>query len=136
MRDLLSDLEREITRASQVKKKHEEEAQVKLQESAVQQGPGAPTQTSAPSPSPAGTQNEELQVKVQDSTMQWYQQLQDASAKCVLAFEDLTSSKDSQVGERWVGKLWWCALQPDVVKEHTWCVMVLHSSSTDRKSVV
>jgi hypothetical protein len=62
--------------------------------------------------------------------MQWYQQLQDASAKCVLAFEDLTSSKDSQVGERWVGKLWWCALQPDVVKEHTWCVMVLHSSST------
>lgn len=83
MRDLLSDLEREITRASQVKKKHEEEAQVKLQESAVQQGPGAPTQTSAPSPSPAGTQNEELQVKVQDSTMQWYQQLQDASANCV-----------------------------------------------------
>ncbi|GAB1286170.1 mRNA export factor GLE1 [Apodemus speciosus] len=37
-----------------------------------------------------------LQVRVEDSTMQWYQQLQDASAKCVLAFEDLTSSKDSQ----------------------------------------
>uniref|UniRef100_A0A8C6GND2 mRNA export factor GLE1 n=1 Tax=Mus spicilegus TaxID=10103 RepID=A0A8C6GND2_MUSSI len=96
MRDLLSDLEQEITRASQVKKKHEEEARVKRQESQVQQGPGPPTQTSAPSPSPVGTQNEDLQVKVQDSTMQWYQQLQDASAKCVLAFEDLTSSKDSQ----------------------------------------
>nr|AAH26797.1 GLE1 RNA export mediator (yeast) [Mus musculus] len=96
MRDLLSDLEQEITRASQVKKKHEEEAKVKRQESQVQQGPGPPTQTSAPIPSPVGTQNEDLQVKVQDSTMQWYQQLQDASAKCVLAFEDLTSSKDSQ----------------------------------------
>nr|BAE36148.1 unnamed protein product [Mus musculus] len=96
MRDLLSDLEQEITRASQVKKKHEEEAKVKRQESQVQQGPAPPTQTSAPSPSPVGAQNEDLQVKVQDSTMQWYQQLQDASAKCVLAFEDLTSSKDSQ----------------------------------------
>ncbi|CAO2598052.1 mRNA export factor GLE1 [Lemmus lemmus] len=97
MQDLLSNLEQEITRAYEVKKKQdEEEARIKLQESQVQQGPGAPTQPTVPSPGPAGTQNEELQVKVQDSTMQWYQQLQDASAKCVLAFEGLTSSKDSQ----------------------------------------
>nr|XP_048287887.1 mRNA export factor GLE1 [Myodes glareolus] len=97
MRDLLSNLEQEITRAYEVKKKQdEEEARIKLQESQVQQGPGAPTQPTVPSPGPAGTQNEELQVKVQDSTMQWYQQLQDASAKCVLAFEGLTNSKDSQ----------------------------------------
>lgn len=97
MRDLLSNLEQEITRAYEVKKKQdEEEARVKLQESQVQQGPGAPTQPPVPSPGPAGTQNEDLQVKVQDSTMQWYQQLQDASAKCVLAFEGLTTSKDSQ----------------------------------------
>ncbi|XP_028612895.1 nucleoporin GLE1 [Grammomys surdaster] len=96
MRDLLSNLEQAITRASEMKKKDEEKARVKLEESQVLQGPGPPTQTSAPSPSPVGTQNEDLQVKVQDSTMQWYQQLQDASAKCVLAFEDLTNSKDSQ----------------------------------------
>nr|XP_042134573.1 nucleoporin GLE1-like [Peromyscus maniculatus bairdii] len=97
MRDPLSNLEQEITRAYEVKKQQdEEEAQVKLQESQVQQGPGAPTQPPVPSPGPAGTQNEDLPVKVQDSTMQWYQQLQDASAKCVLAFEGLTSSKDSQ----------------------------------------
>nr|XP_012313285.1 nucleoporin GLE1 [Aotus nancymaae] len=38
----------------------------------------------------------DLQVKVQDSTMQWYQQLQDASMQCVLTFEGLTNSKDSQ----------------------------------------
>lgn len=97
MRDLLSNLEQEITRAYEVKKKQdEEEARIKLQESQVQKGPGAPTQPTVSSPGPAGTQNEGLQVKVQDSTMQWYQQLQDASAKCVLAFEGLTSSKDSQ----------------------------------------
>ncbi|KAH0505235.1 Nucleoporin GLE1 [Microtus ochrogaster] len=97
MRDLLSNLEQEITRAYEAKKKQdEEEARIKLQESQVQKGPGAPTQPTVPSPGPAVTQNEELQVKVQDSTMQWYQQLQDASAKCVLAFEGLTNSKDSQ----------------------------------------
>ncbi|CAO2598602.1 mRNA export factor GLE1 [Lemmus lemmus] len=97
MQDLLSNLEQEITRAYEVKKKQdEEEARIKLQESQVQQGPGAPTQPTVPSPGPAGTQNEELQVKVQDSTMQWYQQLQDASAKRVLAFEGLPNSKDSQ----------------------------------------
>lgn len=97
MRDLLSNLDQEITRAYEVKKKQdEEEARIKLQESQVQQGAGAPPQPTVPSPGPAGTQNEELQVKVQDSTMQWYHQLQDASAKCVLAFEGLTSSKDSQ----------------------------------------
>lgn len=38
-----------------------------------------------------------LQMKVQESTMQWYQQLQDAAAQCMSAFEGLTSSKDTQV---------------------------------------
>ena len=79
-------------------RKDEEEARVKLQESKIHQRPGAPTQTSVPSPSPSSvvTQNEGLQVNVQDSTMQWYHQIQDTCAKCVLAFEDLTSSKNSQ----------------------------------------
>ena len=45
----------------------------------------------------------DLQVKVQDSTMQWYQQLQEASSRCVLAFECLSNSKDSQVGGTGVG---------------------------------
>ena len=59
MRDLLSNLEQEITKAYEVKKKQdEEEARIKLQESQVQKGPGAPTQPTVPSPGPAGTQNE------------------------------------------------------------------------------
>lgn len=59
MRDLLSNLEQEIIRASEVKKKQdEEEARVKLQEPQVQQGTGAPTQPPVHSPSPAGIQNE------------------------------------------------------------------------------
>uniref|UniRef100_A0A8C5P436 mRNA export factor GLE1 n=1 Tax=Jaculus jaculus TaxID=51337 RepID=A0A8C5P436_JACJA len=99
MRHLLSTLEQEITRACEDKKRRDkEEAQVKLGESQVQQGTGAPTQSVAPNQGLGPSKNEGLQVKVQDSTMQWYQQLQDASTQCMLAFEGLTSSKDSQVG--------------------------------------
>ncbi|XP_069870858.1 mRNA export factor GLE1 [Dipodomys merriami] len=98
MRELVTNLGQEITRACEEKKRQdEEEAQVKLQESQMQQGSGTPTPTPVPSQDPGGTQNEDLQVKVQDSTMQWYQQLQEASAQCVLSFEGLTSSKDSQM---------------------------------------
>ncbi|XP_012876698.1 PREDICTED: nucleoporin GLE1 [Dipodomys ordii] len=98
MRELVTNLGQEITRACEDKKRQdEEEAQAKLQESQMQQGSGTPTPTPVPSQDPGGTQNEDLQVKVQDSTMQWYQQLQEASAQCVLSFDSLTSSKDSQM---------------------------------------
>ncbi|KAM6169428.1 mRNA export factor GLE1 isoform 2-T2 [Rhynchocyon petersi] len=91
MRALLTDLQQEISRAGEDKRRQgEKEAQVKQQE--VQQRQELP----APSQGPGRKQKEELQVKVQDSTMQWYQQLQDASNQCALAFEGLANSKDSQ----------------------------------------
>ncbi|XP_077707037.1 mRNA export factor GLE1 isoform X2 [Canis aureus] len=97
MRDLLTSLQQEIARACEDKRRQDEEAaQEKQQESKMQQGPEAPRETPAPNQGPGGKQNEDLQVKVQDSTMQWYQQLQEASNQCVLAFEELTNSKDSQ----------------------------------------
>ncbi|XP_007942552.1 nucleoporin GLE1 [Orycteropus afer afer] len=97
MRDLLTNLQQEITRACEDKRRQdEEEAQVKQRESQAQQRPEAQKESPAPRHSPGEKKNEDLQVKVQDSTMQWYQQLQDASSQCVLAFEGLTSSKDSQ----------------------------------------
>ncbi|XP_021117583.1 nucleoporin GLE1 isoform X3 [Heterocephalus glaber] len=96
MRDLHTNLGQEITRAFKDKKQEEEQARGKLQESRVQQALGAAPQAPGPSQSPGRTQSEGLQVKVQDSTMQWYQQLQDAAAQCVSAFEGLSSSKDTQ----------------------------------------
>ncbi|XP_036116935.1 nucleoporin GLE1 isoform X2 [Molossus molossus] len=78
------------------RRQDEEEAQVKRQEAQMQQGPEVHKECPAPSQGPGGKQNG-LQVKVQDSTMQWYQQLQETSSQCVLAFEGLTSSKDSQI---------------------------------------
>ncbi|XP_027963589.1 nucleoporin GLE1 isoform X3 [Eumetopias jubatus] len=97
MRDLLTSLQQEIAKACEAKRRQDEEvAHKKRQESKMQQGPEVPRETPAPSQGLGGKQNEDLQVKVQDSTMQWYQQLQDASSQCVLAFEELTNSKDSQ----------------------------------------
>lgn len=97
MRDLLVNLGQEITRACEDKKKQEEkEAQARLQESQMHQGQEAHKESAAPSRGPGDKQQEALQVKVQDSTMQWYQQLQEVSAQCVRAFEGLTSSKDIQ----------------------------------------
>ncbi|XP_054440261.1 mRNA export factor GLE1 isoform X2 [Pteronotus mesoamericanus] len=93
MRDLCADV-----RACEDKRKQEEkEAQRKQQESQVQQGPEVHKESPAPSQGPGVKQNEDLQVKVQDSTVQWYQRLQEASRQCVQAFEGLASSKDSQV---------------------------------------
>ncbi|XP_036744788.2 mRNA export factor GLE1-like [Manis pentadactyla] len=98
MRDLLRNLEQEITRACEDKRRQEaEEARVKQQESQGKQGPEVHTESLAPSQGLGRKQNEDLQFKAQDSTMQWYQQLQDIASQCVLAFEGLTSSKDSQV---------------------------------------
>lgn len=96
MRHLLTSLGQEISRACEDKRRQEEEARAKLRESQVQQGMGAAPQAAGPSQSPGRTQSEGLQVKAQDSMMQWYQQLQDAAAQCVSAFDGLTSSKDTQ----------------------------------------
>uniref|UniRef100_A0AC11E4S2 GLE1 RNA export mediator n=1 Tax=Ovis aries TaxID=9940 RepID=A0AC11E4S2_SHEEP len=97
MRDLLSNLHQEIGRACEEKRRRdEEEARIKQQESQMQQRPEAHKESPVPNQGPGAKPNEDLQVKVQDSTMQWYQQLQEASSRCVLAFEGLSSSRDSQ----------------------------------------
>ncbi|XP_002723014.3 mRNA export factor GLE1 isoform X1 [Oryctolagus cuniculus] len=97
MRDLLVNLGQEITRACEDKKQQEEkEAQARLQESQMHQGQEAHKESAASSQGPRDKQHGALQVKVQDSTIQWYQQLQEVSSQCVRAFEGLTSSKDIQ----------------------------------------
>uniref|UniRef100_A0AAA9RWR5 mRNA export factor GLE1 n=1 Tax=Bos taurus TaxID=9913 RepID=A0AAA9RWR5_BOVIN len=97
MRDLLSNLHQEIRRACEEKRRRdEEEARIKQQESQMQQRPEAHKELPVPNQGPGAKPNEDLQMKVQDSTMQWYQQLQEASSRCVLAFEGLSNSKDSQ----------------------------------------
>lgn len=96
MRDLLANLQQEVAMANEEKQRQEEAARVKAQESHTQKTPEVHKDLPAPSQGSGGKQNEDLQVKVRDSTMQWYQQLQDAANQCVLAFDGLTNGKDSQ----------------------------------------
>lgn len=59
MRDLLTNLQQEITRACEEKRRQDkEEAQIKQQESQRQQGPEVPKEAPAPSQGPGGKQNE------------------------------------------------------------------------------
>ncbi|XP_007527123.1 mRNA export factor GLE1 isoform X1 [Erinaceus europaeus] len=98
MRNLLTNLQQEVTKACENKhRQDEEEARVKLQESQIKQRSELRKEPSVPSQGQGGKMNEDLRVTVQDSTMQWYQQLQEASSRCMLSFKELTSSKDLQV---------------------------------------
>lgn len=38
-----------------------------------------------------------LQNSAEDSTMKWYQELQDSAARCTQSFEQLNSPRDAQV---------------------------------------
>lgn len=58
MRDLLTSLQQEITRACEDKRRQDLEAQVKRQDSHMQQGPEVHRETPAPSQGPGGKQNE------------------------------------------------------------------------------
>lgn len=98
MRALLTSLQQEVTRACENKRRQDEaEARVKLQESQIKQRSETHKESSAPSQGQGGETNKDLQATVEDSTMQWYQQLQEASSRCLLSFKELTSSKDLQV---------------------------------------
>ncbi|XP_066112141.1 mRNA export factor GLE1 [Saccopteryx bilineata] len=93
----MRDLFRSAKACEDKRRQDEGEAQGKRQESQTQQGPEVREEPPTPSLGSRGEQSQDLPMKAQDSTMQWYQELQEASSQCVLAFEGLTNSKDSQV---------------------------------------
>ncbi|XP_072488694.1 mRNA export factor GLE1 isoform X2 [Notamacropus eugenii] len=95
MRQVLTSLQQEISKAIEEKKRRDEE-EAKQKQRELQQQPKAKKEIPLPTLSPGGKQREGLQVKAGESTMQWYQQLQDTSSQCVLAFDGLTNSKDHQ----------------------------------------
>ncbi|KAI5217514.1 Nucleoporin Gle1 [Manis pentadactyla] len=84
MQDLLRNSEQEITRACEDKRRSP-------------RGSGGLRSTQSPWLPAKAYEGNKMKFKAQNSTMQWYQQLQDVASQCVLAFEGLTSSKESQV---------------------------------------
>uniref|UniRef100_A0A8C3INT6 mRNA export factor GLE1 n=1 Tax=Chrysemys picta bellii TaxID=8478 RepID=A0A8C3INT6_CHRPI len=97
MRGLISSMQQAIATALEEKRKREEEEERERQKE-LQKQEQLKAQTPVPAQHPRGKEQKEgLQVKAEESTMQWYQQLQDASDQCVASFSGLTDCKDNQV---------------------------------------
>uniref|UniRef100_A0A674KGD8 mRNA export factor GLE1 n=1 Tax=Terrapene triunguis TaxID=2587831 RepID=A0A674KGD8_9SAUR len=97
MRGLISSMQQEIATALEEKRKRDEEEERERQKE-LQKQEQLKAQTPVPAQHPRGKEQKEgLQVKAEESTMQWYQQLQDASDQCVASFSGLTDGKDNQV---------------------------------------
>ncbi|XP_044537250.1 nucleoporin GLE1-like [Gracilinanus agilis] len=95
MRQLLNLLQQDIAKAKEEKAgPHQEESQDK--QAQLEQQPTAQKDSPHPAQCPGGKLREDLPREAGDTTMQWYQQLQDAASQCTLAFEALANSKDQQ----------------------------------------
>uniref|UniRef100_A0A8U7NZ86 mRNA export factor GLE1 n=1 Tax=Corvus moneduloides TaxID=1196302 RepID=A0A8U7NZ86_CORMO len=86
MRGLISSMQQEIAAALEEKKRKDEEEE-KQKQKELEKKEQMKSQTPAPAQQSGGKQQKEgLQVKTEESIMQWYQQLQDAAEQCVAAF--------------------------------------------------
>uniref|UniRef100_A0A8C8A7E1 mRNA export factor GLE1 n=1 Tax=Otus sunia TaxID=257818 RepID=A0A8C8A7E1_9STRI len=94
MRGLISSMQQEITAAVKEKMRDEEEERQKQKELLKKEQLKA--QTPAPAQQSGGKQQKEgLQVKAEEGTMQWYQQLQDVAEQCVASFSEISNCKDN-----------------------------------------
>ncbi|KFQ29517.1 Nucleoporin GLE1 [Mesitornis unicolor] len=96
MRGLISSMQQEIAAAVEEKKRRDEEEEKQKQKELLK-SQQLKAQTPAPAEQSGGKQQKEgLQVKADVSTMQWYQQLQDAAERCVASFSGLSNCKDNK----------------------------------------
>ncbi|XP_074779609.1 mRNA export factor GLE1 [Athene noctua] len=94
MRGLISSMQQEIAAAVKEKMRDEEEERQKQKELLKKEQLKA--QTPAPAQQSAGKQQKEgFQVKGEESTMQWYQQLQGVAEQCVASFSEISNCKDN-----------------------------------------
>ncbi|XP_010396000.1 nucleoporin GLE1 isoform X1 [Corvus cornix cornix] len=93
MRGLISSMQQEIAAALEEKKRKDEEEE-KQKQKELEKKEQMKSQTPAPAQQSGGKQQKEgLQVKTEESIMQWYQQLQDAAEQCVAAFSEIGNCK-------------------------------------------
>ncbi|NXT87542.1 GLE1 protein, partial [Anhinga rufa] len=95
MRGLISSMQQEIAAAVEEKRRRDEEEERQKQKELLKKEQ-MKAQTPAPAQQSGGKQQKEgLQVKAEESTMRWYQQLQDAAEQCVASFSGLSNCKDN-----------------------------------------
>ncbi|XP_053138406.1 mRNA export factor GLE1 [Hemicordylus capensis] len=101
MQQLLSNVQQEIAVALLEKKRLEEAAaaEAAARERAKEQQKQELAKVQPPDPvKPVGSKSQRngLQVKAEEKTMQWYQQLQNECEQCEASFSSLAESKDAQ----------------------------------------
>ncbi|XP_059684689.1 mRNA export factor GLE1 [Gavia stellata] len=95
MRGLISSMQQEIAAAVEEKRRKDEEEERQKQKELLK-NEQMKAQAPAPAQQSGGKQQKEgLQVKAEESTMQWYQQLQDAAEQCVASFSGISNCKDN-----------------------------------------
>ncbi|XP_009683310.2 mRNA export factor GLE1 isoform X2 [Struthio camelus] len=95
MRGLISSMQQEIAAAVEEKRKKDEEEEKEKQKELLKKEQMT-AQTAVPAQHSGGKQQREgLQVKAEESTMQWYQQLQDAADQCIASFSAISNCKDN-----------------------------------------
>ncbi|XP_030000246.1 mRNA export factor GLE1 isoform X1 [Sphaeramia orbicularis] len=93
MRALIRLKQEEVAKA-QEKKKEQEEEEERRKEAELRAQQEA--QKKAEETAKEKAKRKGLQTSAEDSTLKWYKELQEASAQCAQAFEQLNSSKDMQ----------------------------------------
>uniref|UniRef100_A0A7M4DYN8 mRNA export factor GLE1 n=1 Tax=Crocodylus porosus TaxID=8502 RepID=A0A7M4DYN8_CROPO len=97
MRGLISSMQQEIAAAVEEKKRRDEEEERERQKE-LQKKEQLKAQAPVPAQHPGGKQQKEgLQTKAEESTMQWYQELQDTADQCISSFSGIADCKDNQV---------------------------------------
>ncbi|KAM6047654.1 mRNA export factor GLE1 [Chlamydotis macqueenii] len=100
MRGLISNMQQEIAAAVEEKRKRDEEEERQKQKELLEKEQ-MKVQTPAPAQQSGGKQQKEgLQLKAEESIVQWYQQLQDAAEQCVASFSEISNCKDNNEVKR------------------------------------
>ncbi|KFO82440.1 Nucleoporin GLE1, partial [Cuculus canorus] len=99
MRGLIASMQQEIAAAVEEKRRRDEEEEKQKQE--LLKAEQMKAEAIAPAQQLGGKQQKGgLQVKADPSTMQWYQQLQDAAEQCVASFSEINNCKDNKEVKR------------------------------------
>ncbi|XP_061116812.1 mRNA export factor GLE1 [Conger conger] len=95
MRALVRAMQLEAAQAQEKRRKDEEEEKERRKQAELQAQLEEQKKSAALS-AKEKARKKGLQIKAEESTLKWYQELQDSANQCALSFEDLNNTKDQQ----------------------------------------
>ncbi|KTF86085.1 hypothetical protein cypCar_00025967 [Cyprinus carpio] len=96
MRSLVRNLQDEVTQAVERKRKEQEEEEEEKKRHEELKAQQEEQQKNAARSAKEKARKQGLQTGADDSTLKWYNALQDSAARCAQAFDELSTAKDTQ----------------------------------------